>query len=332
MILRMPDYFSEFACIADKCTDSCCVGWEIDLDDDTSAYYKTVEGEFGERLRANMYDNEDGGCSFRLKEHGRCPLLNSGNLCDIICELGEPAISEVCTDFPRFSMQYGDVIHKCLSFSCMEVCRIVFSKDEPVKIVDVEMPEYGDEYDFDGCDPDEGKEEYEAHKKLMDMLVDRSIPIRERIISCLKAENQESWLERLDTYESFKDRLLCMKELEPINENWVNTLSDLEKYLTEDNYEQAVADFLASPDYNENDIENLMVYFMHRYFFSVAYIKLSVAFTYMVRDMYIMEFVKKNGQFTREDAIRMPRFFSKGVEHAEENLESLRDAILFGDI
>ena len=43
MILRMPDYFPEFACIADKCTDSCCVGWEIDLDDDTSDYYKSIE-------------------------------------------------------------------------------------------------------------------------------------------------------------------------------------------------------------------------------------------------------------------------------------------------
>ncbi len=24
-----PDYYTEFKCIADKCTHSCCVGWEI---------------------------------------------------------------------------------------------------------------------------------------------------------------------------------------------------------------------------------------------------------------------------------------------------------------
>ena len=326
MILRMPDYFTEFACIADKCTDSCCVGWEIDLDDDTSDYYKSIEGEFGDRLRENMYENEDGGCSFRLKEHGRCPLLNSGNLCDIICQMGEEALSEVCTDFPRFSMQYGNVIHKCLSFSCMEVCRIVFTKEDSVKIVDLEVPDYGEEYD-----PEEGKAEYEIQKQLLDNLWNRSLPIRDRILNCLKVENQEAWLDQLETYQSFKSRLESMKELEPINDNWSNTLAEMEKYLTEENYEASVKAFLESSDYNENDIEQLMVYFIHRYFFSVAYIKLSVAFTYMVRDMYVMEFVKKNGKFTREDAIRMPRYFSKGVEHAEDNLESLRDAILFGD-
>ena len=33
MIVRVPDYFSEFSCIAGDCKDSCCLGWEIDIDD-----------------------------------------------------------------------------------------------------------------------------------------------------------------------------------------------------------------------------------------------------------------------------------------------------------
>ena len=35
----LPDYYEEFKCIAQKCKHSCCVGWEIDIDDDTLAYY-----------------------------------------------------------------------------------------------------------------------------------------------------------------------------------------------------------------------------------------------------------------------------------------------------
>ena len=31
MIVRVPDYFSEFSCIAGDCKDSCCLGWEIDI-------------------------------------------------------------------------------------------------------------------------------------------------------------------------------------------------------------------------------------------------------------------------------------------------------------
>ena len=52
MILRLPDDYDEFACLGGKCRDSCCVGWELDIDTETADYYRTVPGEFGERLRA----------------------------------------------------------------------------------------------------------------------------------------------------------------------------------------------------------------------------------------------------------------------------------------
>ena len=28
----IPDYYKDFQCIADKCKDSCCIGWEIMID------------------------------------------------------------------------------------------------------------------------------------------------------------------------------------------------------------------------------------------------------------------------------------------------------------
>lgn len=141
MKLRVPDYYSEFSCIADKCKDSCCIGWEIDIDEDTHDYYRHIDGEFGERLKENMYITEDGDYSFRLKEHGRCPFLNSQNLCDICIELGEEALSEVCTEYPRFAIEYEDVLQKCLSLSCEEVGRILFTRENPVKYVEMELPE-----------------------------------------------------------------------------------------------------------------------------------------------------------------------------------------------
>lgn len=47
MIVRVPDYFSEFSCIAGDCKDSCCLGWEIDIDEDSYEYYQTLPGEVG---------------------------------------------------------------------------------------------------------------------------------------------------------------------------------------------------------------------------------------------------------------------------------------------
>lgn len=150
MKLRVPDYYSEFSCIADKCKDSCCIGWEIDIDEDTHDYYRHIEGAFGEKLRKNMYITEDGDYSFRLKEHGRCPFLNSRNLCDICIELGEEALSEVCTEYPRFAIEYEDVLQKCLSLSCEEVGRILFTREEPMKYVEMELSEEG--YFCDTCE------------------------------------------------------------------------------------------------------------------------------------------------------------------------------------
>mgnify|MGYP006874698003 CR=1 FL=1 len=41
-----PDYYKEFKCIAGECRHSCCIGWEIDIDEET---YK--------RMKATIMDN-----------------------------------------------------------------------------------------------------------------------------------------------------------------------------------------------------------------------------------------------------------------------------------
>ena len=52
MKLRVPGYYKQFTCIADKCIDNCCFGgWQIDIDKETIDYYDTVQGDFGDRLK-----------------------------------------------------------------------------------------------------------------------------------------------------------------------------------------------------------------------------------------------------------------------------------------
>ena len=35
MRVRVPDYFDGFSCLAGACPHSCCIGWEVVLDEDT---------------------------------------------------------------------------------------------------------------------------------------------------------------------------------------------------------------------------------------------------------------------------------------------------------
>ena len=49
MKIVKPDYYDSFRCIADKCRHSCCIGWEIDIDEDTLDLYENIPGDFGDR-------------------------------------------------------------------------------------------------------------------------------------------------------------------------------------------------------------------------------------------------------------------------------------------
>ena len=79
MKIVTPDYYKNFKCIAGECTDTCCAGWDVDVDKESYKQYRRVIGSFGNKLRSVMVPSEDGGCTFTLKE-GRCPFLNKNTL------------------------------------------------------------------------------------------------------------------------------------------------------------------------------------------------------------------------------------------------------------
>ena len=147
MKLRIPDFYDSFHCTGSDCPDNCCIGWELDIDDDTYEYYRSVKGPFGERLRASMSgvekSSENGSVSFRLQVDGRCPFLNAENLCDICLELGPDALCRICTDYPRYSFEWGDAIEKSLTLSCPEAGRLLFLNDIPVHFKEIPLNESG---------------------------------------------------------------------------------------------------------------------------------------------------------------------------------------------
>ena len=42
MLYTIPDYYPSFECIADKCEDTCCAGWQIVIDKETLKKYTKV--------------------------------------------------------------------------------------------------------------------------------------------------------------------------------------------------------------------------------------------------------------------------------------------------
>jgi lysine-N-methylase len=131
MILRTPDYYEKFRCLAAACPRNCCVGWEIAVDDATAAWFETVPGPFGQRLRAGLTRDGDGQRCFAQKD-GRCPFLNAENLCEVHLRLGSEHTGAVCRTHPRFTEDYGALRETSLAASCPAACRLLLGSSAPL--------------------------------------------------------------------------------------------------------------------------------------------------------------------------------------------------------
>ena len=257
MILRVPSYYKTFQCIADKCEHSCCIGWEIDIDEDSYDYYMGIEGAFGERLKEQTV-TEDGEHSFVLRKNGWCPFLDQNKLCDIYSELGEEALCEVCTEYPRFVVEYGDVREKSLSVSCEEVGRIIFSDEGKMSYEDIELPDLGIEdefYEDEEEEPfEEDMEEFCSHleeyrTQAVAILQNREKSIDDRIREYLKfceklqnvVENPEE--ELWEPMEYFHVRMETFDELENVNEEWMEVKQRVRDFFETHSYTEALEEY-----------------------------------------------------------------------------------------
>ena len=125
MLIRKPDFYDSFRCLAGSCPDSCCKEWQIAVDPESADRYLTLPGALGQRLRRVLCCEED-EYAFTL-ENGRCPMWQKNGLCAIQSELGENALCRTCRDFPRLRHDYGDFVELGLELSCPEAARLMLS-------------------------------------------------------------------------------------------------------------------------------------------------------------------------------------------------------------
>lgn len=175
MKLRVPGYYKQFTCIADRCIDNCCFGgWQIDIDKETIDYYDTVQGDFGDRLK--KYVDKEAGC-FNLN-NGQCPFLLENNLCEIYKELGPEHMGLVCTQFPRFTEYYGNIKETGIGMACEEAARIILNDSTPfiLEETDIDEEEIWGEYDSSL-----GQSLFILRDKIMSMLDDTSLSLSDKL-------------------------------------------------------------------------------------------------------------------------------------------------------
>ncbi len=143
MKILVPSYYNAFACIAQRCPDSCCKEWTVDVDAASAARYRALEGALGDRLRAVLKETDDG--AVMEIEARRCPMWQEDGLCRIQKELGHDALCRTCREFPRLYHDYGDFAELGLELSCPEAARLILTVPYRVQVQTAdggEAPQY----------------------------------------------------------------------------------------------------------------------------------------------------------------------------------------------
>jgi len=128
MRITKPSYFDQFHCLANLCPDSCCQEWDVQVDPKSAAFYRSLPGSLGKRLRQVMY-TEDGEVYMTIEDR-RCPMWRDDGLCRIQAKLGHDALCKTCREFPRLTHDYGDFVELGLELSCPEAARLILTAED----------------------------------------------------------------------------------------------------------------------------------------------------------------------------------------------------------
>ena len=309
MRLIAPDCYPDFHCIADKCRHSCCIGWEIDIDPDTREKYRRIPGEFGQRLNGNIRDGEMS--SFILGENERCPMLNKSGLCDLITELGEENLCQICADHPRFRNFFSDRTEVGLGLCCEEAARLILTREEPMKLVVLEDDGSGDAL------PDDEAALLALRAELIDRMQDRSRSIEDRL---------DGLLDAVDFVLPDRDWAAVYRALERLDPAW-DTMLNFISQLTNCAAPKGLSDRPLDPF--GHALENFCVYLLYRHLPGALEdddVAWRVAFCVLSTRVLMALCTAREG-CTMADLLEYARMYSAEIEYDEDNIAALLDAL-----
>ena len=299
MLTVYPDYYPTFRCIAGACKHSCCIGWEIDIDEESLARYKAMPGSLGERLRKHI--SADDPPHFVLGEGERCPFLNERNLCDLILEGGEGLLCQICDDHPRFRNFLPGYTEIGLGLCCEGAAQLILSQEESVQLLS--------EGNWEEKDPD-AEALLALRQQAFAIVQDRSLSIDKRmdklLLLCQACEpgHPANWTD-------------VFLELERLDEGWTAMLQKLEQ------------DGKTAPVPDVPDVlwEQLLVYFLYRHFLTAwedGDVGSKAGFA--VLSVRLLRCLK--GLYPEMELSELARMYSAEIEYSTENLDILFEELL----
>lgn len=294
-----PNYYDKFCCIKDRCKHNCCIGWEIEVDEDTLECYQSLDSDLGERIRRSI---EGEPPRFILQPGDRCPFLNEQGLCEIICEYGEDALCDICTLHPRFRNFFDSFTETGLGLCCEEAARIILTGEEPFSIPHPEE-----------CS------EVEAvflarRQRIFEILQEREKTMGERF----------SYLAETMGFSfdfSFEELKQTYLSLERMDEHWTKVLEGLEGF----SFDGRIFEDMEF----QKPLEQLAVYFIFRHLTDalwdggyVSRVRFALMSCFFIGALWEKS-RQETGGIHWESLIDLARMYSAEIEYSEENTARL---------
>lgn len=267
-----------------------------------------MRGEFGKRLKEGI-EIADGVACFKLDGDERCPFLNENNLCDIILNLGEEFLSQICNDHPRFRNFYSGATEIGLGLCCESAAEIIICQKEKTMLEVI-----SDNNENDGYTEEEASF-IEFRSKLFDILQNRCIAVDQRIEEFLTNCNGKYTDDSLNLTANF------LLGLERLDNKWTEILNELKEL-------QNLSDTVL-PSYFDTVAEQLLEYFTYRHLSGclddgrLPQRACFIVFSYKTIETLCKYHMKKYGEITYNDIAEYARLYSSEIEYSEENIEAI---------
>lgn len=358
MLLRIPNFYDKFTCIANRCTDNCCIGWEIDVDEDTLDYYKSIackekcgsaKKDYIQKFLENIEDGH-----IKLTKDERCPFLKENGLCDTICHLGvggtdcdengRNVLGNICREHPRFVEVYGDIMEKGVGLCCEEAVRLLL--EEPVGEKSLKFVERDADDDPDEM-PDGVEEARDAifaeREHIFELLADRNKPLKERLTEVLDYAVETSGIDFEEQEDSVDEDSASDKGTsvslsdKAIKQTWIEILGEGESYgpAWDKAFEGMVREGWVADDghnnkpmFSDEDGEKIIAYLIFRYYAKSLFdgdslTKVQFAIFFWIILQRFGHILGECGSVTPK--INAIKLLSKQTEYSEEIMEILAD-------
>ena len=313
MILTFPTFYRDFKCIANSCTDSCCIGWEIDIDSATYDKYRLMPESFQKNIAVC-----DGVAHFVLTQDERCPFLQKDGLCKIILEHSEDMLCDICREHPRFYEWYGNYKDAGVGLCCEEAVRLLLEREKPLEYESVETQEISD----DDTPEDICKSVFELRKSLFSIINDRSLTLSDRIERCFLKIGAKDVIAPCSADEFFAECVEIAKEMSPFDELWEKYILRLEAL----DFQEVKERINKALSENQIRYEKSLSYFVFRHFIKACFDgDLLSHFKFAV----IMTILEMLIDCVNGDLLFNTRYLSKQIEYSEENIDALTDECCF---